>query len=99
MRVLKADNREGYKGLVLLTLKLAVLYQLVIVVPANHYINRLMGILMVYVWANQKYVQTAFWYNLHSFTKLKMQFVCNFSMNQCTSLSCITVPLAAVIIP
>jgi hypothetical protein len=99
MRILKADNHEGFKSLIILSLKLAVFYQLALVMPANHYINKLIGILLIYVWISQKYVRTAFWYNLDSFTKLKMHFVCSFSMNQCTSVSRVISTLVGVIVP
>jgi hypothetical protein len=99
MRILKADNREGYKRLIFLNLRLAAFYQISSIMPSNHYSNRLLAILLLYIWLSQKYVRTVLKYNLHSIVKKKMQFVCNFSMNQATSLVFIVAPLAAVLVP
>ena len=38
-------------------------------------------------------------YNYHAMTKKRMQFVCNLSMNQATSLVFIMSPLMAVLVP
>ena len=85
--------------MVLLNLRLLALYLVALNLPANHYANRLLAILVLYVWLSQKYVRTALHYCLHSITKKKMQFVCNFAMNQATSLVFIMGPLMAVLVP
>lgn len=99
MRILKADNREGYKRMVILAIRLALFYVIALLMPANHYSNRLLAVLTLYIWLSQKYVRTACVYNFHSIFKKKMQFVCNFSMNQGTSLVFIIAPLASVLLP
>ena len=85
--------------MVLLTLKLSVFYAIALWMPASHYANRLIAALLFYIWISQKYVRTGLYYNWHSITKKKMQFVCNFSMNQATSLVFIISPLMAVLLP
>lgn len=67
--------------------------------PANHYCNRLLALLLLYIWLSQKYVRTSILYNIHSITKKQMQFVCNFSMNQATSLVFIVAPFATAAMP
>jgi hypothetical protein len=99
MRILKADNREGYKRMVLLTVRVTLFYFVALWLPANHYANRLLAVLLLYIYLSQKYVRTALHYNLHSITMKKMQFVCNFTMNQATSLVFILSPLMAVLVP
>lgn len=99
MRVLKANNREGFKRICLLCLKLALFYSVVLVLPANHMVNRLVALLTLYIWLSQEYVRKACLFNWHSIAKKKMQFVCNFSMNQGTSLVFIIAPLATVLVP
>lgn len=85
--------------MILLSLRLGVFYGIACYLPANHYCNRLLAVLLLYIWLSQKYVRTAIHYNFHSITKKKMQFVNNFSMNQGTSLVFIISPLAAVLVP
>jgi hypothetical protein len=99
MRMLKADNREGYKRMVLLSSKLVLFYLFALNLPANSYSNRLLAILLFYIWLSQKYIRTAIHYNIHSVTKRKMQFVNNFTMNQATSLVFIFAPWAAAALP
>ena len=99
MRILKADNREGYKRMVFFNIGMIVFYYIALKMPANHYSNRMLAILLLYIWLSQKYVRTSILFNIHSITKLKMQFVCNFSMNQATSLVFIIAPLSAVLAP
>lgn len=99
MRMLKADNREGYKRMVLLSLRLAFFYWFAIKLPANSFANRVLAILLLYIWLSQKYIRTAIHFNIHTVTKRKMQFVNNFSMNQATSLVFIFSPWAAAAFP
>lgn len=99
MRILKADNREGYKRMCLLALRLAALYLVALNLPPNVHTNRLLAALTLYIWLSQKYIRTAIHYNFHSIVKKKMHFVCNFSMNQATSLVFIMAPLTAALLP
>jgi hypothetical protein len=99
MRILKADNREGFKRMVLLTLRLVVFYAVALWLPANRYANRLLAVLTLYIWLSQGYVRTSLRYNVHSLTKKKMQFVCNFGMNHATSVVFLMNPLMAVLLP
>jgi hypothetical protein len=99
MRIIKANNRSGYKRISLLSLKLAVFYAVALAMPANHYSNRFLATLTLYIWLSQEYVRKACRFNWHSVFLKKMQFVCNFSMNQATSLVFIIAPLAAVLAP
>jgi hypothetical protein len=99
MRLLKADNREGYKRMVILSFKFGIFYAVALQLPANLFANRLLAILTLYIWLSQKYIQKVIHYNYHSIVKKKMQFVNNFSMNQATSLVFIVSPLTAALIP
>lgn len=99
MRILKADTRDGFKRMFLLALRMSIFYYVALGMPANHYVNRLLAGLTLYIWLSQKYIQTVLYYNFHSIYKKKMQFVCNFSMNQATSLVFIMNPLTAVLFP
>jgi hypothetical protein len=99
MRIIKANNRSGYKRISLLSLKLAVFYAVALAMPANHYSNRFLAALTLYIWLSQEYVRKACRFNWHSVSLKKMQFVCNFSMNQATSLVFIIAPLAAALAP
>jgi len=99
MRLLKADNREGYKRMIILSFKLCIFYVLALQFPANHYANRFLAILTLYIWLSQKYFRTAIHYNYHSITMKMMQFVNNFTMNQATSLVFIASPLTAALLP
>lgn len=85
--------------MVLLVVRIFGFYGIALWLPANHYANRTLAVLTLYIWLSQKYVRTALHYNLHTITKKKMQFVCNFSMNQATSLVFIMSPLMAVLLP
>lgn len=99
MRILKADNREGYKRMCLLALRLAAFYVVALSLPPNHHANRTLAALTLYIWLSQEYIRTACLYNLDSIVKKKMHFVCNFSMNQATSLVFIIAPLSAALVP
>lgn len=85
--------------MVLLSLRLAFFYWFAHNLPANSYSNRVLAILLLYIWLSQKYIRTAIHYNIHTVTKRKMQFVNNFSMNQATSLVFIFAPWAAAAFP
>ena len=80
-------------------LRVAFFFGIALKIPANHYSNRLLSVLTLYIWISQEYIQTAIIYNYHALTKRKMQFVCNVSMNQATSLVFIMSPLTAVLAP
>jgi hypothetical protein len=99
MRILKADNREGYKRMCLLALRLAAFYLVALALPPNHYANRLLAGITLYIWLSQQYIRTSCLYNLHSIVKKQMHFVCNFSMNQATSLVFIMAPLSGALLP
>ena len=99
MRILKADNREGYKRITILSVKVACFYLAALQFPANHYANRMLALLTLYIWLSQSYVRRGILYNYHALTRKRMQFVCNMSMNQATSLVFIMSPLAAVLVP
>ena len=99
MKILKADNREGFKRITLLVIRVAVFYGIALKMPANHYANRLLAFLTLYIWLSQSYVQRVLRYNLHSLTKKRMQFVCNLSMNQGTSIVFIIAPVMTVLAP
>ena len=85
--------------MVLLAGKIGIFYAIALYFPANHYANRLLAVLTLYIWLSQKYVRTAIHYNFHSIKMKKMHFVNNFSMNQATSLVFIMSPLSAALIP
>ena len=82
-----------------LVLRVAVFYVISLQMPATHYANRLLAILLTYIWFSQAYLRKAIHFNFHSIFKKKMQFVCNFSMNHYTSLVFIVAPLATVLVP
>lgn len=99
MDMLKAGNREPFKRLMLFAARVGAFYGVLLVTPVNYAANKMMGWLLLYVLLNQDYVRRALVFNYQSLWHKKMEFVCNFSMNQATSLAFFLTPLFDVILP